>query len=78
MLSRALDETEMIALCSSALLSFLSFIKKGDSQCGNAAFDPLFFYYFFPLPVPQMHVGRCRRGEWGWGWSTPFPDSDNC
>lgn len=47
MLSRALDETEMIALCSSALLSFLSFIKKGILSVGMPLLILFFFNYFF-------------------------------
>lgn len=49
MLSRALDETEMIALCSSALLSFLSFIKKGILSVGMPLLILFFFFIIFFL-----------------------------
>lgn len=81
MLFRTLDETEMIALCSSALLFPLSYPQRGNSVCGwmvRGRMPRFFILSFFSLPVSQTHVGRCRRDGWGRGWCTPLPDSDNC
>lgn len=61
---------------------FLFRIRKEEIRCvgewGGGRNAALFIFFSFSLPVPQTHVGRCRRGGWGRGWSTPLPDSDNC
>jgi len=65
-LSRALDETETIALCSSALLSFFSFLSHPQRGFGvGIPLLTLFFFLYLFLKCTLEDSDEAGGGEGG-------------